>query len=203
MPNAARCGSTTRAADELVLRDRRATSRRCASRPARASSARARATRRSSTCPTATPIRASTRRRQALRLPHALHADAAAGRPQGRAGRGDAGAEQARRRLRRGPTRRSATVLAAQCAVALQRVRMTEALIEGERMRRELEMARAVQMSTLPAAMPALAGLRRLRHVPARRPHRRRHLRPRARRRRACWWCSATPPATASRPRSR
>ena len=44
-----------------------------------------------------------------------------------------------------------ATALAAQCAVALQRVRMTEALIEGEKMRQELEMARAVQMSTLPA----------------------------------------------------
>jgi anti-sigma regulatory factor (Ser/Thr protein kinase) len=35
---------------------------------------------------------------------------------------------------------------------------MTEALIEGERMRRELDMAREVQMSTLPAAMPAIPG---------------------------------------------
>jgi phosphoserine phosphatase len=51
-----------------------------------------------------------------------------------------------------------AGALAAQCAVALQRVRMTEALIEGEKMRAELEMARVVQMSTLPATMPALAG---------------------------------------------
>ena len=51
-----------------------------------------------------------------------------------------------------------ATVLAAQCAVALQRVRMTEAMIEGERMRRDLEVARVVQMGTLPAAMPKLAG---------------------------------------------
>ena len=51
-----------------------------------------------------------------------------------------------------------ATVLAAQCAVALQRVRMTEALIEGEKMRQELEMARVVQMSTLPATMPSLPG---------------------------------------------
>ena len=51
-----------------------------------------------------------------------------------------------------------ATVLAAQCAVALQRVRMTEALIEGERMRQQLEMARVVQMSTLPATMPQLPG---------------------------------------------
>lgn len=51
-----------------------------------------------------------------------------------------------------------ATVLAAQCAVALQRVRMTESLIEGERMRQELEMAREVQVSTLPAAMPEIVG---------------------------------------------
>jgi phosphoserine phosphatase len=51
-----------------------------------------------------------------------------------------------------------ARALAAQCAVALQRVRMTEAVIEGEKMRQELEMARAVQMSTLPAVMPSLAG---------------------------------------------
>src|SRR4051812_47653910 len=51
-----------------------------------------------------------------------------------------------------------ATALAAQCAVALQRVQMTEALVEGERMRQELEMARVVQMSTLPAVMPAVDG---------------------------------------------
>ncbi len=51
-----------------------------------------------------------------------------------------------------------ATALAAQCAVALQRVRMTEALIEGEKMRQELEMARVVQLGTLPSRMPDLAG---------------------------------------------
>src|SRR6202158_5046704 len=51
-----------------------------------------------------------------------------------------------------------ATVLAAQCAVALQRVRMTEDLIEGEKMRQELETARLVQMSTLPATMPLVSG---------------------------------------------
>ncbi len=51
-----------------------------------------------------------------------------------------------------------ATVLAAQCAIALQRVRMTEALIEGEKMRQQLEMARVVQMSTLPGTMPKLEG---------------------------------------------
>jgi phosphoserine phosphatase len=51
-----------------------------------------------------------------------------------------------------------ATALAAQCAVALQRVRMTEQLIEGEKMRQALEMARIVQMSTLPSAMPSVDG---------------------------------------------
>jgi phosphoserine phosphatase len=51
-----------------------------------------------------------------------------------------------------------ATALAAQCAVALQRVRMTEAAIEGEKMRKELETARVVQISTLPATMPSLPG---------------------------------------------
>ena len=71
-----------------------------------------------------------------------------------------------------------ATALAAQCAVALQRVRMTEALIEGEKMRQELEMARVVQMSTLPSVMPVAPGLRRVRGLDARRADRRRHLRP-------------------------
>ena len=51
-----------------------------------------------------------------------------------------------------------AAALAAQCAVALQRVQMTDALLEGEKMRAELEMARVVQMSTLPATMPRLPG---------------------------------------------
>jgi len=51
-----------------------------------------------------------------------------------------------------------ATALAAQCAVALQRVRMIESLIEGEKMRREMEMAQLVQMSTLPQVMPVLEG---------------------------------------------
>jgi phosphoserine phosphatase RsbU/P len=51
-----------------------------------------------------------------------------------------------------------ATALAAQCAVALQRVRMTESLIEGEKMRQELEMAREVQLGTLPATMPQVQG---------------------------------------------
>src|SRR6185369_13348795 len=51
-----------------------------------------------------------------------------------------------------------ATVLAAQCAIALQRVKMTEALIEGEKMRQQLEMARVVQMSLLPSTMPSVPG---------------------------------------------
>ena len=51
-----------------------------------------------------------------------------------------------------------AVALAAQCAVALQRVRMTAALVEGERLRQELEMARIVQMSTLPSVMPSVEG---------------------------------------------
>lgn len=51
-----------------------------------------------------------------------------------------------------------ASSLAAQCAVALQRAQMTGALIEGEKMRRELEMARLVQQSSLPSTMPTIAG---------------------------------------------
>jgi phosphoserine phosphatase len=49
-------------------------------------------------------------------------------------------------------------VLAAQCAVALQRTLMMQELIEGEKLRQQLETARIVQMSTLPAAMPYLPG---------------------------------------------
>ena len=51
-----------------------------------------------------------------------------------------------------------ATALAAQCAMALSRVRMTDALIEGQKLRRELELARTVQLSTLPSEMPIVAG---------------------------------------------
>ena len=51
-----------------------------------------------------------------------------------------------------------ASALAAQCAVALQRVQMIESMVEGEKMRREMEMAQVVQMSTLPQAMPEVAG---------------------------------------------
>jgi len=51
-----------------------------------------------------------------------------------------------------------AEALAAQCAVALTRVRMTAALIEGECLRQEMELARQVQLRTLPAAMPTVPG---------------------------------------------
>jgi phosphoserine phosphatase len=51
-----------------------------------------------------------------------------------------------------------AQALAAQCAIALSRVRMTEAVIEGERLRKELELARVVQMSSLPSSMPQVSG---------------------------------------------
>lgn len=51
-----------------------------------------------------------------------------------------------------------ATALAAQCVVAIQRVRSTEALLEGERMRQSLEVARTVQLSTLPERMPDVHG---------------------------------------------
>jgi len=50
------------------------------------------------------------------------------------------------------------TALAAQCAVALTRVRMTQQAIAGELMRQELELASQLQLSTLPSAMPQVAG---------------------------------------------
>lgn len=51
-----------------------------------------------------------------------------------------------------------AEALAAQCAVALARARMTGELIEAEKLRQELELARVVQMSTLPPALPVIDG---------------------------------------------
>ncbi len=51
-----------------------------------------------------------------------------------------------------------AQALAAQCAVALTRVRMTETMLEGKRLQQELELARVVQMSTLPSIMPTVEG---------------------------------------------
>lgn len=51
-----------------------------------------------------------------------------------------------------------ASALAAQCAVALQRTQLIEALVSGERLKQEISVAREIQMSTLPRAMPTLAG---------------------------------------------
>jgi phosphoserine phosphatase len=50
-----------------------------------------------------------------------------------------------------------ADALAAQCAVALQRVQMTERLIAGEKLKQEISVARDIQMGTLPKAPPAFA----------------------------------------------
>lgn len=51
-----------------------------------------------------------------------------------------------------------AAALAAQCAAALQRAQMTEALVAGERLKQEIAVAREIQMGTLPRTMPPLAG---------------------------------------------
>lgn len=51
-----------------------------------------------------------------------------------------------------------AMALAAQCAVALQRVQAIAALVEAETLRGEMQLARDVQMSTLPGQMPTLPG---------------------------------------------
>ena len=187
------------AADELVLEV--ATGIRPGARAGRRRAwwAPARATARSSTCPTATPTRgsipASTRapviaRAACSRLPLVDHKDVLVGVMQvlNKAGGG----------VFDDHDEALATALAAQCAVALQRVRMTEAVIEGEKMRQELEMARVVQMSTLAREHARAARLRRLRHVQAGRAHRRRHVRSGACSTRGCWSCWAMPPATAS-----
>lgn len=49
-----------------------------------------------------------------------------------------------------------ASALAAQCAVALQRMQMTEQLMASEKLRQEISVAREVQMGTLPKAPPSL-----------------------------------------------
>lgn len=53
---------------------------------------------------------------------------------------------------------RIATALAAQCAVALQRVRMMADLLLKEKMERELAVAREIQMRVLPREIPAVPG---------------------------------------------
>lgn len=51
-----------------------------------------------------------------------------------------------------------ATALAAQCAVALQRQHLLAELVAKEKMERELEVARLIQVSFLPGHMPVLPG---------------------------------------------
>ncbi|HET6564558.1 MAG TPA: GAF domain-containing SpoIIE family protein phosphatase [Xanthomonadales bacterium] len=51
-----------------------------------------------------------------------------------------------------------ASALAAQCAVALQRTQMTEALLLKERLDEEVSLAREIQMGTLPDVMPNVPG---------------------------------------------
>ena len=51
-----------------------------------------------------------------------------------------------------------ASALAAQCAVALQRVQMTEQLLTAEILRQEIAVAREIQMGTLPKASPTVPG---------------------------------------------
>lgn len=51
-----------------------------------------------------------------------------------------------------------AEVLAAQCAIALQRTRMIDALVSKERLDEEVAIAREIQLSTLPEFMPSIPG---------------------------------------------
>jgi len=51
-----------------------------------------------------------------------------------------------------------AATLAAQCAVAVQRAQLTEALMLTERLDEEVALAREIQMSTLPTEMPEVQG---------------------------------------------
>ena len=53
---------------------------------------------------------------------------------------------------------RLAATLAAQCAVAVQRAQLMEALLLNERLDEEVELAREIQMSTLPTEMPDIPG---------------------------------------------
>lgn len=51
-----------------------------------------------------------------------------------------------------------ANSLRAHCAIALQRVRMTERLVVAEKLRQEISVAREIQIGTLPRAAPAIPG---------------------------------------------
>jgi phosphoserine phosphatase len=57
-----------------------------------------------------------------------------------------------------GNDERVASALAAQCAVAVQRAQLTEALLLNERLDEEVSLAREIQMSTLPTEMPEVPG---------------------------------------------
>ena len=52
---------------------------------------------------------------------------------------------------------RVAETLATQCVVFIQRERMSRSLLQAEKLDREIKLAREIQMSTLPSAMPRLA----------------------------------------------
>jgi phosphoserine phosphatase len=51
-----------------------------------------------------------------------------------------------------------AAALAAQCAVAIQRAQMNEALVISEKLSQEVSVARQIQMDTLPQVMPDITG---------------------------------------------
>ena len=53
---------------------------------------------------------------------------------------------------------RIATALAAQCAVAIQRMQMLNELLEHEKRKKELSVAREIQMRVIPNAVPSVAG---------------------------------------------
>lgn len=53
---------------------------------------------------------------------------------------------------------RVAAALAAQCAVAVQRAQLMEARLRNERLDEEVELAREIQMNTLPTEMPDVPG---------------------------------------------
>jgi phosphoserine phosphatase len=53
---------------------------------------------------------------------------------------------------------RIAETLATQCVVFIQRERMTRSLVNAEKLDREIKLAREIQMSTLPSAMPRVPG---------------------------------------------
>ena len=57
-----------------------------------------------------------------------------------------------------GNDQRVASALAAQCAVAVQRAQLMEALLLNERLDEEVSLAREIQMSTLPTEMPEVPG---------------------------------------------